>query len=159
VVAGKKEERVPKREIPWQDESTAASRGGVREALLRRLLDGEFPVDRDWRGDLPEEKESEFDCGRGGSFQALVGGDSGRAASCLVIEGGKTGGSSEQSIAARYRLATDGSFFDMINQEIPLARWPVGALESRTCFLPAPWSRQLHATPTLYALYCSPSPV
>jgi hypothetical protein len=125
VVAGKKEERVAKRDMLLQDGSTAASsRGGVREALLRRLLDGEFPVDRDCRGDLPEEKDSEFDCCSGGSFQVLVGGESGlgRAESCLVTEGGKFGGSSEQSIAARYRLATDGRFLDMINAEIPLVQ-------------------------------------
>lgn len=135
-MAGKKEERVPKREMVLQDGSTAASRGGVREALLRRLLDGEFPVDRDCRGDFPEEKDSEFDCCSGGSFQVLVGGDSGlgRAASCLVTEGGKFGGSSEQSIAARYRLATDGRFLDMINEEIPLVQLYTGTVLA-CCFL------------------------
>jgi hypothetical protein len=104
VVAGKKELRLPKGEMLLQDKSTAASLGGVREALLRRLLEGEFPVDLVWMGDFPEEKES--DCrGTGGScsFQVLVGGDSARATSCLVTEGGKDAdpAPAAQSIAAR----------------------------------------------------------
>jgi hypothetical protein len=154
-VAGKKEERAPKGEILLQDKSTAASRGGVREALLRRLLDGEFPVDRDWRGDLAEEKESEFDCCSGGSFQVLVGGDSGRAAcaswSCLVTEGGKTVGSpGEQSIAARYRLATDGRFLDMTNQEDTATS---GALDvSWTRFTSCLFVSPTTCTPTLSML-------
>ena len=48
----------------------APSRGGVREARLRRLLEGELPVDRVWMGDLLEPKESEWM----GSFQSVVNG-------------------------------------------------------------------------------------